>query len=162
MVVQADSRLSLDDLDSLEQWAHVLLEEGDDDGAGSQLLMLLRERIELGELIRRDEGGQLSVLVRVQQELEQAHRDVESYRKTTKDAREACETYRRENIELRKSLDGFAALLKKVETLLSIARHRIEGGEDPGNVVDVADGVFKQEAGKPQLYLQKIAKKVGV
>lgn len=156
------TRLSLDDLDSLEQWARVLIEEGDDDGAGEQLLMLLQERLELGELIRRDEGGQLTVLVHVQQELEQARRDVSSYRVSVKDAREACERYRRENLEMRKQLDGFAALLKKVEALLSIARNRIEDGEDPGNVAAVADGVFKQEAAKPSLHLQRMAKKVGV
>lgn len=151
---QINGRLSPEQLDSLEEWARVLVDEGEDE-SGNELLALLKERVELGELILRDEAGDLKVLVATQLQLEQTRRDNDSYRFEMKKAREHAKKYRLENIELKRQLEGHGALLKKVETLLNIARTRIEGGEMPDQVAQVVDKMFDKLAKKPQEVLEK-------
>jgi hypothetical protein len=157
-----NGRLSLEQLDSLEQWARVLIEDDDEDEAGQQLLALLRERTELAELVLRDQDGQLRVLVQTQLDMEKLEHLNHANVKKLREAEAHGEKYRRENIELKRQLEGHGALLKKVETLLNIARTRIEDGEDPAQVAKVADGMFKAEAEKPRLFLEKVLKQTKV
>ena len=156
-------RLSPDQLDSLEEWARVLIDDDDED-SGNQLLMLLREREELATLVLRDQDGKLRTLVETQLRLEQVQKDFDRAREDLRGATTHAENYRQENVELKRQLEGFAELLHKVEKLLAMARDRVQQGEAPSDLARVAQRTIDQEGKKePRLLLEPRAKttKVG-
>lgn len=149
--------MTLAQLDSIEQWARVLIDD-DDEEAGRQLLTLLKEREELTQLIARDPDGKLIVLVNTQRELEKKELLEAELRKQLYDAKQHAEKYRLDNIELKRKADSFAALLKKVEALLAMARDRITDGEVPTDLNKVAAATYEQEARAASVFLQKKGK----